>query len=371
MGRLADEVQASAEAGELEDLIDKLEKKLARTQATSEDRRREKERLQREAGRLAEENRRLSEELSAITETIGGIKKPPKWLAPKKRYKKRVATPCLLLSDLHLDEVVDPDVVEGVNGYDREIAHTRFDRVINQTVDVAKTYVNNLDFEGIVVMLGGDILTGDIHEELSATNEGPVADSIVHWTPAIASGIEYLADEFGRAYVPCVRGNHDRYNKKKQHKKSSQEAMSWIMYNWIADHFKGDDRVVVEPATSSDLAFPIYDTNFLLTHGDQFSGGGGMGGIAGPVKRGQIKKQMRNASLDRPFDYVALGHFHQLTWGNGFVINGSLKGYDEYAYDHNFEFEKAQQAFWIVTPEHGITLQMPIFAEGPDEWWKS
>lgn len=370
MGKFADEVIESSSRESLIEEIERLEKRLAKTISTSEERRRDKERLQREAGRLSEEATMLRNELEAMNEAVGSIPTPPKWTRPKKRYKKNVATPCLLLSDLHLDEVVDPDVVEGVNGYDREIAHSRFDRVINQTVDVAKTYVNNLDFEGIVLMLGGDILTGDIHEELAATNEAPVADSIVHWTPVLASAIEYLADEFGRVYVPCVRGNHDRYNRKKQHKKSSQEAMSWVMYNWIADRFSDRSDIDVAPSTSSDFAFPIYDTNFLLTHGDQFSGGGGMGGIAGPVKRGQIKKQMRNASLDRPFDYVALGHFHQLTWGNGFCVNGSLKGYDEYAYDHNFEYEKAQQAFWIVTPEHGITMQMPIFAEGPKEWWK-
>lgn len=370
MGKLKDEAKKAANAEALEKQVEDLGKKLARTTATSEERRREKERLQREVGRLSEQLTRAEDQLTAMTEAKAAIPKPPKWAKPKKRYKKSVATPCLLLSDLHLDEVVDPDVVEGVNGYDREIAHQRFDRVINQTVDVAKTYVNNLDFEGIVVMFGGDILTGDIHEELSFTNEGPVADSIVHWTPELASALEYLADEFGRVYAPGVRGNHDRYNSKKQHKKSSQEAMSWIMYNWMADNFKDDERIDVVPSTSSDFRFPIYDTDFILSHGDQFSGGGGMGGIAGPVKRGQIKKQMRNASLDRSFDYMCLGHFHQLTWGNGFCVNGSLKGYDEYAYDHNFEYEKAQQAFWIVTPEHGITMQMPIFAEGSDEWWQ-
>jgi hypothetical protein len=369
MGKLADEAKKASAVEAAEAQLESLEKKLARTVATSEERRREKERLQREAGRLSEQLTAAEDQLAAMTGAVDGIPDPPRWVRAKKRYKKNVATPCLLLSDLHLDEIVDPDVVEGVNGYNRDIAMSRFDRVINHTVDVAKTYTNNLDFEGITVMFGGDILTGDIHEELAATNEGPVADSIVHWTPVLASAVEYLASEFGQVYAPCVRGNHDRYNRKKQHKKSSQEAMSWVIYNWMADRFREDERVEIVPSPSSDFRFPIYDTNFILSHGDQFSGGGGMGGIAGPVKRGQIKKQMRNSSLDRPFDYIALGHFHQLTWGNGFIINGSLKGYDEYAYDHNFEYEKAQQAFWIVAPEKGITMQMPIFAEGNDEGW--
>lgn len=359
---LSDDVKKASDTELLNQEINRLETKLARTTATSEERRRDKERLQREIGKLSGELTAAQNTISAFEGSVEAIPDPPKWVRPKKRYKKHVATPCLLLSDLHLDEVVDPEVIEYSNEYNRDIARERLERVINSTVDVSKSYVNNLDFEGIVVMLGGDMLTGDIHDELMATNETTVADSIVYWTPVLASAIEYLADEFGRVYGPSVRGNHDRYSRKKQHKKSSQEAMTWVMYNWLADKFADDDRIEIVPSPSSDIAFPIYDTDFVLTHGDQFSGGGGMGGIAGPVKRGEIKKQMRNASLDKPFDVVCLGHFHQLTWGNTFIVNGSLKGYDEYAYDNNFEYQDPMQAFWIVTPEHGITMQMPIFA---------
>src|SRR5690606_9958463 len=117
---------------------------------------------------------------------------------------------------------------------------------------------------------------GDIHDELARTNEGTMMESIVHWVPKLASGLEYLADEFGQLFVPCVRGNHDRYSKKKQAKKQSQEAFSWIIYHWLQDKFADDDRVEFAIAESADLEFDIYDTTFLLTHGDQFRGGGGI-----------------------------------------------------------------------------------------------
>jgi hypothetical protein len=44
-------------------------------------------------------------------------------------------------------------------------------------------------------------------------------------------------------------------------------------------------------------------------------------------------------------------------------VNGSLKGYDEYASVNNFPPERAQQAAWLTTPEHGVTLQFPIFCD--------
>ena len=42
------------------------------------------------------------------------------------------------------------------------------------------------------------------------------------------------------------------------------------------------------------------------------------------------------------------------------IVNGSLKGYDEYAYNNNFGFEPPQQALWLTHPKHGITFRMPV-----------
>jgi hypothetical protein len=41
-------------------------------------------------------------------------------------------------------------------------------------------------------------------------------------------------------------------------------------------------------------------------------------------------------------------------------VNGSLKGYDEYAYVSNFGFETPRQAFWVTTPEHGPSFHTAI-----------
>ena len=46
------------------------------------------------------------------------------------------------------------------------------------------------------------------------------------------------------------------------------------------------------------------------------------------------------------------------------------EGYDEYAAVMNFEAKAPQQAFWITTPERGITMSMPIACEHPKEGWR-
>lgn len=51
-------------------------------------------------------------------------------------------------------------------------------------------------------------------------------------------------------------------------------------------------------------------------------------------------------------------------------MNGSVKGYDEYASDGQFSPEVAQQALLVVTPEHGITMGTGIIVQDRDkEGW--
>ena len=126
-----------------------------------------------------------------------------------------------------------------------------------------------------------------------------------------------------------------------------------------------------------DADLDVYSTRFKVTHGDQFRGGGGIAGIMSPLSLGQHRKTRREIGLARlrgeelrGFDWLVMGHWHQYLVGRGMIINGSTKGYDEYAYTSNFEPEPPQQAFWITTPEHGVTFSAPILvADREVEGW--
>lgn len=83
-------------------------------------------------------------------------------------------------------------------------------------------------------------------------------------------------------------------------------------------------------------------------------------GALGPIIRGDHKKRSRASQIDMGYDVLMIGHFHQLIQQQRLIVNGSLKGYDEYAYSNNFGFERARQALWITHPEHGITFNMAV-----------
>lgn len=335
---------------------------LAALRATLDERRNEIKRAQRSEGEAWNRVKELESVVGRLAAIKPGDQRVPPWLRPKKRASKHIATPVLLLSDLHLDEKVNLREMEGLNEYNREIAEQRLERVVNKTAEYLKSYVAGVGIDGIVVPLMGDIISGGIHEELAKTNESPTPATIVHWVPRLASALTYLADEFGRVFVPTVEGNHDRTGKKIQYKNRVEESFAWIIYNWLADTLRNDPRITFSISQSPENRINVYGTEFLISHGDSTRGGGGIGGIFPPIMRWVHKKQSSYSSQRRPFDYALMGHWHQLVYGQNFIINGSLKGYDEYARGFAFSFERPQQALFLVTPENGITTRTSIYA---------
>lgn len=87
-------------------------------------------------------------------------------------------------------------------------------------------------------------------------------------------------------------------------------------------------------------------------------------GCLGPLTRGDHKKRSRNSQVDMAYDTMVVGHYHTLMMLKYLIVNGSLCGYNEYAFSNNFKFEPPQQALWLTHPDHGITISMPVFATG-------
>ena len=83
---------------------------------------------------------------------------------------------------------------------------------------------------------------------------------------------------------------------------------------------------------------------------------------------GDARKLKRSAAMKMTYDYMIMGHWHQLTLGiQNIFVNGSLKGADEYSLTSNFPFEPPQQALWLVQPRVGVTGRWPIHVLGESE----
>ena len=293
-----------------------------------------------------------------FTQLAGHTYKSPAWLTRKP--KKSSGVVCTILSDTHFDEVVRPEEIGYRNEYNRKIAVDRLKTYFQKIILLTKDYITGVNYEGCVLFLGGDIFSGDIHEELSETNEDTMLASVIFWTEQITAGINLLAEHFDYVHIPCVVGNHGRRTRKPRHKLRAKDNFDWFLSKTLEQRFIGSKKVTFDVAAGADLMVDVQDTTYLLTHGDQAKGGGGIGGIWPPLMR-MVARKRQNTD----FDYMVLGHFHQLIMApsSGFLLNGSLKGYDEYASIGNFAFEAPQQALWINVPGKGVLWQTALLVD--------
>lgn len=325
--------------------------------------------------------RKESVDASKLEEMLFGVAsqpvKPPTWLVKPKKAKGKKDSPLVpitLWSDFHWGEVVDPAQINGVNEYNVKIARGRFKKLVELTTYLLTQHVTNPDYPGIVVPMMGDMVSGSIHEELSETNELSMPETVADLAEILIWGLRALADTFGTVYVPCVVGNHGRLAKKPRAKGAPTESWDWMVYKMVEMNLLDDDRIMIDISRSLDLQFRVYDSVYNVTHGDQFSGGGGIAGPYTPWMRGDLKKRRRQETVDQGYDVLLMGHWHTLQYLKSLICNGSVKGYDEYAFRNNFDFEPPKQALFLQHATHGIVDWRPlILADGPtrpelDSW---
>lgn len=290
------------------------------------------------------------------------------WLteAPEGNREAFPGVPILFCSDWHWGEVVQPTEIGGVNSYNLDIARYRAHRLIETTITLLTKHMVNPEYPGIIFALGGDMVSGNIHDELAETNDMPIMPVLLDIAAHLEMAIRRLKSVFKRVFVPCTWGNHGRMHQKVRAKEHAYSSFDWLISMMVADKFKDDPDVVFHIPDGSDTLFSVYGHRYLLTHGNQFRGGDGMIGHLGPVIRGDHKKRSRNAQIEQEYDTLMIGHFHQLLQMRRVITNGSLIGYNEYAHANNFGFEPPQQALWLTHPDHGITISMPVLLDGRD-----
>lgn len=287
---------------------------------------------------------------------------PPAWtLKPVSADVPGV--PMLFLSDFHWGEVVKPAQINYVNDFNLSIAQARLKHTTEKAVHLLNVLDPKMRYPGIVCALGGDMISGNIHEELMATNQLNTMPTVLDLYEHMITALKTLADTFGNVFVPCVGGNHGRDTKKTWSKDRNHTSFDWLLYQFLARHFAADKRFTFYIPEGSDALFKLYNTRFLLTHGDQFKAGDSIIGPIGPLTRGAQKKQTRNQAVDQEFDVMMAGHWHQYIFLNYLLVNGSLKGYDEYAAQGNFRFEPPRQALVTVHPDYDINWAMPVRCE--------
>jgi predicted phosphodiesterase len=309
-----------------------------------------------------------------VRESIFGLAsrpaRPPTWSVLPKTTHVGLAIPTVNFSDWHWGEVVRPEEINGINEFNLAIAVRRLQRLVKKIISLCDEH-KGYKYPGINVILGGDMVSGDIHPELENTNEMPLLPTLLHLFDKLVWALSALADHFKHVWVVCVTGNHGRNTKKPQAKNRQYTNFDWLLYQMLERHFKSlkDDRFTFFIPDGFDASFKIYNHRYLLTHGDNLgvAGGDGIIGAIGPIMRGSVKVGMQKRRIGIDFDTIVMGHWHQYIALKKIMVNGTLKGYDEYAMMRRFDPEPPCQALWFTHPKYGIGYTVDILLEEPKD----
>ncbi len=277
-------------------------------------------------------------------------------IKPKTSSGESEAVACMIASDWHVEEVVDPKKVNYLNEYTPEIAAKRAEMFFQNGLRLATIMNQDIKIKTVVLALLGDFFSNNIHDELAEINELLPMNAIWFAQRLIVSGIQFILDNSDYdLIIPCHSGNHARTTKKVHISNEQGHSLEWYMYQNLADHFRDQTRVKFMISEGYLSYLTIFDTEIRIHHGHSIKYGGGVGGIYIPTNKAIAQwNKAKNVDLD------IFGHFHQFRDGGNFIANGSMIGYNAYAIAIKAEYEKPKQAFFLIDKKRGKTVVAPI-----------
>jgi hypothetical protein len=280
--------------------------------------------------------------------------------SPTEDGKRAVA--CALLSDWHLEEIVKPVQVSGLNEFNPTIARARAERLFVNLLKLVNFAAMASDIDTIYLGLAGDFITGWIHEEGQQTNAMTPIEAAMFAGDIIASGIDYILKNSKYKIIgDALPGNHGRMTKKMQHSNVIGTSLETVIYARIIERFRTNPRVNIQIAGGGMVYRKFFDKFVMrMIHGYELKYQGGIGGLTIPLKR-------MIAGWDKGLraDLTVLGHFHQYLPGRDYIANGSLIGFNSYAQAIAASPEAPQQAFFVIHERHGgcLATQAPIWVD--------
>ncbi len=266
-----------------------------------------------------------------------------------------------LLSDVHIEEVVDPATINNLNEYSPEICEHRLELFFKRTLWMVKSLRKaGYNIKHMVLAILGDMITGYIHEELQESNAMSPTEASLMVQSLLERGIMSLSEngDFESIKVILKYGNHGRTTKRKRYSTAYKNSYEWMMYQQIKANFTritGYDNVEIIVENGEFTTATIYDKTVCFSHGDHFRYQGGIGGIMVPFNRWVTKMQSV-----LPADKYYIGHWHTHFGIPGGVVNGSVIGYNAFAMGIAAKPEVPQQHFELIDSKRGFTLGGPL-----------
>jgi hypothetical protein len=281
--------------------------------------------------------------------------KPPK----QTKQTKHDATMVVLLSDIHCEETVRPETVNGLNSFDLDVCQARLEELQERFFTMLAHERELTRIERVVLWLGGDLISGMIHPELAEENAlHPLA--AIRWIGERLRGfLDAVAGNAKEIVVATSCGNHGRTTEKLRTNEADTSYEHHLYLTMRAAETRKNVEWLVGEGHLNYVNLNGFKIRFCHGHAVRYQGG--IGGIHVP-----LNKAIAAWDATERADLTCLGHWHQFSWGRAgrYVSNGSVIGHSAYAVRIKATYEPPCQAAIVI--DHGrreVTKAYPLFCD--------
>lgn len=240
------------------------------------------------------------------------------------------ASGILDIGDVHFGELVSARSTGGIAEYSPDIARERYDHTIDEAIRLGKQH----KIRSIWMIGGGDMISGNIHDDLNRNNEMMTVGQTLEGAEMIYGGLEKLCQAFPDVNFVGVSGNHARTEKIPFFNHKQTESMDYMLYEICRLKGKDQPNLTFHTPESFYKVIEVEDRKILTMHGDTIKQQNSMGlPYYGFFKEYWKWGNMRDSVGD--FQDMMFHHFHtptRLNMGNNnLFVNGALKGKDDYS----------------------------------------
>jgi hypothetical protein len=281
--------------------------------------------------------------------------KPPK----QTKQTKHDATMVVLLSDIHCEETVRPETVNGLNSFDLDVCQARLEELQERFFTMLAHERELTRIERVVLWLGGDLISGMIHPELAEENAlHPLA--AIRWIGERLRGfLDAVAGNAKEIVIATSCGNHGRTTEKLRTNEADTSYEHHLYLTMRAAETRKNVQWLVGEGHLNYVNLNGFKIRFCHGHAVRYQGG--IGGIHVP-----LNKAIAAWDATERADLTCLGHWHQFSWGRAgrYVSNGSVIGHSAYAVRIKATYEPPCQAAIVI--DHGrreVTKAYPLFCD--------
>ena len=299
-----------------------------------------------------------------IRDAARAMSPPTAYPKPGKGKVKPSVALLSLVSDLQTGEHTEPKETDGWGRFNYAIADARMARLSERSLRYVDIQRSGYRIDECHVFLLGDMVSGDIHEELLRTNEVPPPVQAILAGRLVARHVSAMAGSFPRVVAHTIGGsNHSRLTKKYQFKGGTLNSYDYVAYQHAEALTTNYSNVAWKHYASKKPLVHIGRFGFLCAHGDHIRAWMGvpwygMERDLGREARRRMQKIVEQLRRELPvtegFDYGIGAHWHTPFVGPSFsyIVNGSLTGTTEL--DHTVgRHAPPQQVTAMLSQKHG------------------